>query len=119
MSPPDQPSDVPPRLVSDLEEQDPEILRRVAAYARALAVHRETTSDDASTDNGTTTGESGGERDGTSGDATEEVPSDRPTGVPAKASITVKTINDNRYYYWQWRDGDAIKSKYEGPAGEE
>ena len=41
---------------------------------------------------------------------------DRPDGVPSKASITIKTINDNRYYYyWQWRDGDKIHSKYKGP----
>ena len=42
--------------------------------------------------------------------------SERPDGVPAKASITVKTINDNRYEYYQWRDGDRVKSKYKGPA---
>lgn len=35
--------------------------------------------------------------------------------VPDKASKTVKTINDNEYLYWQWRDGDSIKSKYIGP----
>jgi len=35
--------------------------------------------------------------------------------VPGKASLTVKEINGNRYYYWQWRDGDAVRSKYHGP----
>ena len=40
---------------------------------------------------------------------------DRPDGVPSKALITIKTINDNRYYYWQWRDGEKIRSKYKGP----
>ncbi|SEL89237.1 hypothetical protein SAMN04488691_11092 [Haloferax larsenii] len=38
-----------------------------------------------------------------------------PEDVPSKASLTVKEINDNRYYYWQWREGDQIKSKYKGP----
>ncbi|ACV49348.1 hypothetical protein Hmuk_3248 (plasmid) [Halomicrobium mukohataei DSM 12286] len=38
-----------------------------------------------------------------------------PDGVPSKATITIKEINDNRYYYWQWRDGEQIRSQYEGP----
>lgn len=40
---------------------------------------------------------------------------DPPDGVPANATLTVKQINNNRYYYWQWRDGDSIRSKYKGP----
>jgi len=40
---------------------------------------------------------------------------ERPEGVPAKATRVVKEINDNRYYYWQWRDGDSVKSKYDSP----
>jgi len=51
----------------------------------------------------------------TDGDAAVPADADRPDGVPGKASITVKEINENRYYYWQWRDGDAVKSKYHGP----
>jgi len=38
-----------------------------------------------------------------------------PDDVPAKATITIKEINDNRYYYWQWREGDSVTSKYKGP----
>lgn len=45
----------------------------------------------------------------------EDRNSDKPEGVPNKASLTVKTINDNDYYYWQWREGDSIKSKYHKP----
>jgi hypothetical protein len=45
--------------------------------------------------------------------------SDRPDGVPSKASLTVKTINGNDYEYWQWREGNSIKSKYHGPADDE
>lgn len=44
---------------------------------------------------------------------------DCPKGVPSKASLTVKTINGNDYEYWQWRDGDSIKSKYHGPTDNE
>ena len=35
--------------------------------------------------------------------------------VPANASIVTKTISDNQYYYFQWREGDTIKSKYLAP----
>ena len=38
-----------------------------------------------------------------------------PNDVPAKATLTKKTINDNEYWYWQWREGDEIKSKYKEP----
>jgi hypothetical protein len=38
-----------------------------------------------------------------------------PDDVPSKATITIKKINDNRYYYWQWREGEKIRSQYEGP----
>jgi hypothetical protein len=31
------------------------------------------------------------------------------------SSSADKEINDSRYYYWQWRDGDTIRSKYKGP----
>jgi hypothetical protein len=40
---------------------------------------------------------------------------DRPEDVPANATVTIKDINDNHYYYLQWRDGDHVKSKYKSP----
>ena len=49
----------------------------------------------------------------------EERPEDFPDDVPSKATITVKEINDNRYYYWHWREGENIKSKYKGPVDSE
>ena len=49
-------------------------------------------------------------------ESSDEAPDDRPDRVPTGASVTIKEINDNRYRYWQWRDGDKIKSKYIGPA---
>jgi len=37
--------------------------------------------------------------------------------VPLSASVTVKETYDGyKYYYWQWRDGDTIRSKYIQPA---
>ncbi|ELY26512.1 hypothetical protein C500_15155 [Natrialba magadii ATCC 43099] len=48
-------------------------------------------------------------------DDVDDRPEDLPDDVPAKATITIKEINDNRYYYWQWRDGEKIRSQYKGP----
>ncbi|WP_411911612.1 hypothetical protein [Natronomonas gomsonensis] len=42
-------------------------------------------------------------------------PNDLPDDVPAKATITIKEINDNRYSYWQWREGEKVISKYKDP----
>jgi len=32
--------------------------------------------------------------------------------VPAVANVTIKRINNNSYFYWNWRDGGNIKSKF-------
>ncbi len=52
-------------------------------------------------------------------DSQAESTDEQPEGVPSKATRVVKEINDNRYYYWQWRDGDSVKSKYDRPADPE
>ena len=42
-----------------------------------------------------------------------------PEGVPAKATLTKKTINDNEYWYWQWRaDDGTVTSKYKCPVNQ-
>ncbi|MDS0300982.1 hypothetical protein NDI76_19740 [Halogeometricum sp. S1BR25-6] len=38
-----------------------------------------------------------------------------PDSVPGKATLTKKRINTNEYWYWQWRDGEKIRSQYKGP----
>lgn len=96
---PPTPDGVPSEVVSTLASCSPAQLRDVAAYAAALADHRERAE----------------EADGPETERASEAP-DRPADVPAKATITTKEINDNRYHYWQWREGDSVRSKYEGPA---
>ncbi|RLM53498.1 hypothetical protein DVK02_13510 [Halobellus sp. Atlit-31R] len=98
--PPIPPATLSSEVVDALNESDPEQLRDVATYAEALAEHKE--------------GEARLEESADQ-DEVEERPDDLPDDVPAKATITIKEINDNRYYYWQWREGDSVKSKYKGP----
>ena len=98
--PPDPPSEVPPDIASKLNEQSPKALRQIARFAEELAEHREREARLAESNEK---------------EEVEKRPEDLPDDVPSKATITIKEINDNRYYYWQWREGDKTKSKYKGP----
>ena len=98
--PPTPPAELPPDVVDALSDSSPDILRRVATYAEELAEYREREDRIA---------------EGDKEENVEERPDDLPDDVPAKATITIKSINDNRYYYWQWREGDKVRSKYKGP----
>ena len=95
--PPDPPDAIPQYILDGLDRQDADTLRAIAAHATALADHRDHESDE--------------DHQSTDVDDIDDLPQD----VPAKASIVTKNINDNQYYYWQWRDGDQIKSKYKAP----
>jgi len=94
------PANLQTEIVNTLNEATPEHLRDVASYAEALAEHKER---DARLKEEADDGN------------VEQRPDDPPDDVPAKATITIKEINDNRYYYWQWREGDSVTSKYKEP----
>ncbi|MCF2164896.1 hypothetical protein [Halobacterium salinarum] len=98
--PPSPPANLPTEIVNTLNEATSEHLRDAASYAEALAEYKER--------------EARLEEEADDADV-EERPDDLPDDVPAKAAITVKEINDNRYYYWQWREGDSVTSKYREP----
>ncbi|WP_049972530.1 hypothetical protein [Haladaptatus cibarius] len=97
--PPTSPSELPTNLINTLNDYSSDRLRHVARYAEELAEYQErearlTEENDE--------------------DEIEDRPDDLPDDVPSKATITIKEINDNRYYYWQWREGECVKSKYKG-----
>jgi hypothetical protein len=98
--PPAPPAELPTDIVDTLNGYSSGQLEHVVRYADDLAEHkaREARLEEES-DN----------------DEIDEQPDDLPDDVPSKATITIKEINDNRYYYWQWREGDKITSKYKGP----
>ena len=94
--PPTPPADLPTDLVDTLNGYAPDQLQHVVRYAEELAEHKS--------------------RGAHLEEETEEDDIDeRPDDIPSKATITIKEINDNRYYYWQWRDGEKIRSKYKSP----
>lgn len=87
--PPTPPSELPTGVVNTLDDYSPEVLRHVARYVDELAEYREREAPLA---------------EKAEEDEIEERPDDLPDEVPSKATITTKEINDNRYYYWQWRE---------------
>ncbi|AAG20836.1 MULTISPECIES: hypothetical protein [Halobacterium] len=98
--PPSPPATLATEIVNTIDESDPEQLRDVASYAEALAEHKEREAClEESSDQ----------------EEVKERPDDLSDDVPAEATITIKEINDNRYYYWQWREGEKIRSQYKGP----
>jgi hypothetical protein len=98
--PPTPPGDLPTEVIDTLDRSAPNRLREVARYVEELAEYKE---------------REARLEENSDGDDTEERPDDLPNDVPAKATITIKEINDNRYYYWQWREGERVTSKYKGP----
>ncbi|QLK27035.1 hypothetical protein HYG81_05345 [Natrinema zhouii] len=77
----------------ELADRDAATLRAVSAYLEELAAWK------------TQQGDS--EKGGTSGDDSDTY----PDGVPADASVSVTEIDGAEYYYYQWRDGDEIRSE--------
>ncbi|QLG29543.1 hypothetical protein HUG10_16030 [Halorarum halophilum] len=98
---PEASDDLPQHVVDALNRQDPQTLCQTATHSKKFAswkeVHAEVVKE---------------EEDVVREGRTDN--SDRPEGVPAKANIVEKNINDNRYYY-QWHEGEKMKSKYKGP----
>ncbi|SFT05674.1 hypothetical protein [Halostagnicola kamekurae] len=97
---PTPPADLSADIVDTLNGYSPGQLKDVARYAEELAEHKE---------------REARLEEGSDDSDVKERPNDLPDSVPSKATTTIKGINDNRYYYWQWGDGDQIKSKYKDP----
>ena len=98
--PPTPPAELPTDIVNTLNNYSPDQLQHVAHYVEELAEHK---------------AREARLKEESENDEIEERPDDLPNDVPSKATITIKNINDNRYYYWQWRDGEKVRSKYKGP----
>jgi hypothetical protein len=97
--PPEPPAELDPTTASTLADLSPEALREVERYVDALAEYKQRQD----------------QREQESESEPEDRPDDLPEEVPSGATLTIKEINDNRYYYWQWRDGEKIRSKYKAP----
>ena len=95
---PTPPANLSTEIAITLNKSDPEQLRDFATYAKALAEHKEP--------------EARLEESADQEEVEDEI-GELLDDVPAKATITIKEINDNRYY-WQWREGEKVRSRYKG-----
>lgn len=101
MSEPEPPAEIPDGVVTRLQDLDADTLCTIASYVEALADARTEPDDREEADEGEPVLDDQGD--------------ELPEGVPSKASLVKKEINDNRYWYYQWRDGDTVTSEYKGP----
>ncbi|MDS0478548.1 hypothetical protein [Natrinema sp. 1APR25-10V2] len=81
--------------LAELESSDPATLRTASRYLETLAAWKE---------------------DRTADDEAKPTPADGepdtyPDGVPDRASVSVTEIAGTEYYYYQWREGDEIRSE--------
>jgi len=99
MTPDERPAP-PPELDSVSDEtrdeliaQDEAMLRAVSSYLEELAAWKD---------------QHDGE-DASSSDGAD--PETYPDGVPDRATVSVTEIAGTEYYYYQWREGDEIRSE--------
>ena len=88
---PTPPDDLEPELRAVLEalaDSDPETIRSVADHADALATWAESRPSDRDDDT-------------------------YPSGVPERATVSTMAVDGEEYRYYQWREGDEIRSKTE------
>lgn len=104
------PVDAPKYIVEGFQKQDPELLEKLATYAEELAAEKSKQIEDQIEEDSV---ELNDPPEGWEREQWENTLSD--TEAPKKACVTKKDINGREYYYYQWRDGDSIKSEYIAP----
>ncbi|MFD1562894.1 hypothetical protein ACFR99_04955 [Haloarchaeobius amylolyticus] len=87
-TPPPELSDISEATRDELTAHDAATLRAVSDYLEKLAAWKD-------------------QHDST--DAAD--PETYPDGVPERATVSVTEIAGTEYYYYQWREGDEIRSK--------
>jgi len=105
---PDPPASIPQYILDGLDRQDAQTLQEISRYAEDLAESKEAAAEAELED----------DDEEVVREDSEDV-DDLPDDVPTKASVVVKNINSNRYYYYQWRDGSKVRSKYKAPVNPE
>lgn len=108
---PTPPEDAPKYVAEGLEKQDPVTLRNLSRYAEELANYKRQEIERELEDAADVDEDEVPEEWDT--DEWEETLED--ADAPSGAGITTKTIDGRGYYYYQWREGDKIKSEYLAP----
>ena len=96
-TPPDELETSVATVLEELARRDTEQLAAVAAYAEELDAWVE--ADEGPADSSEAGDPAAPDADG------------YPDGVPERATVTVTEIGGTEYRYYQWREGDEIRSK--------
>ncbi|WP_158059478.1 hypothetical protein [Halorussus halophilus] len=109
-SEPLSPDDIPKYLTEGLQRQSATRLREIANYADQLASYKEAKAEQELEERATDIEETPeGWDEETWTDTIEE------SEAPGRATLTTKEIDGRQYFYYQWREGDEIKSAYVAP----
>jgi hypothetical protein len=115
-APTDAPSDAPKYIIEGFEKQDPDTLRELAEYANELA-DKKISELRAKIEENSVAMEDGvpevADEEDWSPEDWQEATADN--SAPPKATVTVKNIDGNDYFYHQWREGNSVKSEYIAP----
>ncbi|QLG48455.1 hypothetical protein [Natrinema halophilum] len=82
--------------IRELEDRDPATLRAAGRYLTALGSWKERRDTD---------------RDGAESTPVDAESDEFPDEVPERASVSVTEIGGTEYCYYQWREGDEIRSE--------
>lgn len=107
---PPAPDDAPKYVREGLEKQDPDTLRDLAHYARALADYKEADAERQLEEQAADVDDVPEEWDADEWNETVE-----KADAPKRATLTTKEIDGRSYFYYQWREDDSIKSEYLAP----
>jgi hypothetical protein len=112
MDRPRPPDELPKYIVEGLARQDVKSLQLVEEYVGSMIEYKIQQAEDELDERAT-----GRLDDDLDDDEFEQALEDaREDGdVPSGATVTVKTIDERDYYYYQWREGSDIRSKYIAP----
>jgi len=107
------PDSCPKYLAEGLDKQSPETLDEIGEYARALAEQKRHAAQQELEEQAVDDDMPDDWDDEEWAVALEESGADGE--VPSGATLTTKEIKGRQYYYWQWREGEIVKSKYVRP----
>lgn len=111
---PEPPGEIPKYIRDGLQKQNSDTLRAIASYANKLADYREAEAEKLLQEQGE--GRPSDTPDEWEQSEWEKAVDEAQKVVPdGKGTLTTKTIDGRDYYYLQWREGDAVKSKYVAP----
>lgn len=110
---PEPPEPLPKYLVEGVQKQDVDTLRDLIDFAEGMIDYQEAVAERELEEQAAD--EEPDEWDEDEWQEKKEEALEKAGIFATKATLTIKEIDDNRYYYYQWREGGKTKSQYIAP----